>query len=191
LSEVSEYEPLVAAARAVIARSGYETLKVEQVLRETGLSTRAFYRCFETKEDLVFAVLEDDVNVLVGRLRRACDGVSDPAEAVERWIEAFVGAAYDPATYGAQRFSSRQFVALAAERPAGACRLVDDVVATLASVLERTEVERPDEVAYGILQMCRAMQFDGVLGDHRPAYADAVAVVSRFARAVLVAEPQR
>ena len=54
---VPELDGLLAAARDVLAERGYDGLRVEDVLREAGLSTRAFYRHFSGKADCALAAV--------------------------------------------------------------------------------------------------------------------------------------
>jgi AcrR family transcriptional regulator len=57
-------ERLVAAARALFARDGVEA-SVEDITREAGVGMGTLYRHFQTKDELIDAVLEDALSDLV------------------------------------------------------------------------------------------------------------------------------
>jgi AcrR family transcriptional regulator len=55
---------LMAAAAAVIAERGYAGTSVGHICRQARISRRTFYDLFESREDCLFAVLEDAVRVI-------------------------------------------------------------------------------------------------------------------------------
>ena len=67
---VDEVELLLTAAEAVLATSGYEGLRVDDVLAEAGLSTRAFYRHLRGKSELFLALFDREAARAGERLRR-------------------------------------------------------------------------------------------------------------------------
>ena len=84
------------AALRVMSRNGYAALSVSEVLAEAGLSTRSFYRHFESKEAVVQAALDREVDAVVATLRRAVDGSGGPRQALEAWIDTMVDTFFDP-----------------------------------------------------------------------------------------------
>ena len=48
-----EIEMIVHAALAVMERNGYQDAAVAEILSEAGLSTRSFYRHFQSKDELL------------------------------------------------------------------------------------------------------------------------------------------
>ncbi|MGE0881783.1 MAG: TetR/AcrR family transcriptional regulator [Acidimicrobiia bacterium] len=56
-----ERERLLAAAWRLLERTGFENVKVQSVARSAGLSIRAFYRHFASKDELLAALLEEEV----------------------------------------------------------------------------------------------------------------------------------
>ncbi|MBW0107937.1 TetR/AcrR family transcriptional regulator [Pseudonocardia sp. KRD-182] len=84
---------IVEAAARCFARQGFHATTVQDVLRESGLSTGAVYRYFRSKGDLVSAVAEQSVAAAVPRLAEVllADPVPAPADAI-----AGVVAAIDP-----------------------------------------------------------------------------------------------
>jgi AcrR family transcriptional regulator len=91
----AEVRTLVDAAVAVLRRGGAEQLTVAEVLREAGLSTRAFYRHFTSKDELVLAVYEQDATASHDRLRQAMADAASPRAAFELWVDETLALAFD------------------------------------------------------------------------------------------------
>jgi AcrR family transcriptional regulator len=95
------YEPgeervrILTAALDGLRRNGGQEITVADILREAGLSTRAFYRHFETKEDVIRALYQRDAESFGAHLRRKVQAAGDPREALETWITETLGLAYD------------------------------------------------------------------------------------------------
>jgi len=94
------YEPdaernrILASALEVLQRSGGEEATVADILDESGLSTRAFYRHFETKEDVIRALYRRDSESFGKHLRRRIAG-APPRKGLELWMNEALGLAYD------------------------------------------------------------------------------------------------
>src|SRR5580693_845135 len=52
---------LTAAARKVFARGGFELVRVEDIAAAAGKTRGAFYANFKDKEDVFFAIFEEDL----------------------------------------------------------------------------------------------------------------------------------
>src|SRR5438309_9120131 len=70
-------------------------LSVAAVLERAQLSTRAFYRHFESKDHLVAAVFLEMTRDEVGRLKKRMSEATDPVEAVAAWIDGRLDLAFD------------------------------------------------------------------------------------------------
>ncbi|MFI5041661.1 MAG: TetR/AcrR family transcriptional regulator [Acidimicrobiales bacterium] len=92
----SERRMVLDAALEVLARNGYVDAGVNDVLTASGVSTRALYRHFPTKDDLMVALYVRDGEVSAQLLRRAVDAAPDPSAAVVAWIDAFLDVFYAP-----------------------------------------------------------------------------------------------
>lgn len=75
---------LLASAREVVAREGYEGASVDRIAEEAGFSKGAFYSNFSSKEEIILELLEThslqdvkDISVLLA-------GVKDPFEMIDR-----------------------------------------------------------------------------------------------------------
>jgi AcrR family transcriptional regulator len=84
-------ERLVATARELFGRQGYDATSIEAILRETGVARGALYHHFTDKRALFDAVL-DDVMVDIARIvMEAAREHDDPVESLRagfgRWLE--------------------------------------------------------------------------------------------------------
>lgn len=61
---------LLEAARSVFARDGFEAARLEDIAKESGHTRGAFYANFDTKEELFFALLEQQANERIQDLSR-------------------------------------------------------------------------------------------------------------------------
>src|SRR5688572_9438746 len=83
----AEVQALVDAGLEVLARRGEAKLTVAEVLSEAHLSTRAFYRHFRSRDELVLAVYEHESERTGDRLAERVAAAPDPAAAVRVWID--------------------------------------------------------------------------------------------------------
>jgi AcrR family transcriptional regulator len=78
---------LLDAASKILREEGVRSLNIAQVLNRAQLSTRAFYRHFDSKDALVSAVFLDMARTETRRLKRKMAAAADPTEAVVAWID--------------------------------------------------------------------------------------------------------
>ena len=86
---------IVAAASKSVREQGVRGLSVAAVLDRAQLSTRAFYRHFKSKDQLVAAVCVEMARVEVLRLRGKMEAAATPVEAVAAWIDGRLDLAFD------------------------------------------------------------------------------------------------
>jgi AcrR family transcriptional regulator len=85
---------------------GVRGLSVAAVLERAQLSTRAFYRHFESKDQLVAAVFLDLARLETQRLRAKMADTADPVEAVVAWVDGRLELAFGENTeFGHRRLS--------------------------------------------------------------------------------------
>ncbi len=87
-------EAILEAALAIAQEDGLGALCVAQVLARTQLSTRAFYRHFDSKEKLVAAMFLETARVEMERLKAEMAD-QGPVGAVASWIEGRLDLAFD------------------------------------------------------------------------------------------------
>src|SRR5246127_4962192 len=86
---------IVAAASKSVREQGVRGLNVATVLEQAHLSTRAFYRHFESKDQLVAAVFGEITRAEVLRLREKMAAAATPVAAVAAWIDGRLEIAFD------------------------------------------------------------------------------------------------
>jgi AcrR family transcriptional regulator len=71
-------------------------IPVAAILQRAGVSTRAFYRHFESKDELFLAMLRQESDALAGRLDRIVDEMPGaPADQLKAWIGHMFGWMHD------------------------------------------------------------------------------------------------
>jgi AcrR family transcriptional regulator len=85
---------ILAAATEVVRSEGVQALSVARVLTMTRLGTRAFYRHFESKDQLVAAVFLEMAGAEVARLEQRMSD-ADPVRAVTAWIDGRLDLAFN------------------------------------------------------------------------------------------------
>src|SRR3990172_143290 len=80
---------LMEAARRLFTRSGYERTTVDEVAREAGYSKGAYYFHFASKEDVLFALVNEWVEHRSRQLEAAGD-TNAPQVALTVLLEAFL-----------------------------------------------------------------------------------------------------
>jgi AcrR family transcriptional regulator len=86
---------IVAAALESLREQGVRGLSVAAVLDRAELSTRAFYRHFESKDQVVAAAFLEMAHAEKRRLQRKMTKAGNPVEAVAAWIDGRLDLAFD------------------------------------------------------------------------------------------------
>ncbi|MGB6511830.1 MAG: helix-turn-helix domain-containing protein, partial [Mycobacterium sp.] len=86
---------IVVAASKSVREQGVRGLSIAAVLDRAQLSTRAFYRHFESKDQLVAAVFLEMALLEMRRLKRKMSNAVTPVEAVAAWIDGRLDLAFD------------------------------------------------------------------------------------------------
>jgi AcrR family transcriptional regulator len=188
---VDEVEQLLTAAEAVLARGGYAGLRVDDVLDEAGLSTRAFYRHFRGKSDLFLALFDREAALAGERLRRKVAAAGSPAEKVEAWVGATLALAYDARLARRTRVFLVERQVIAAEFPDDVIRCVRRQLAPLEAAIDEGRssgafpAAEPERDALAIHHLCSGLMTDKLLGTGALGRDNAVALATRFALATL------
>ncbi|HEX4244594.1 MAG TPA: TetR/AcrR family transcriptional regulator [Acidimicrobiales bacterium] len=91
-----DVDRIIEAAYRVVERMGKVDPRLRDILDEAGLSTEAFYRHFESKDELLLVLLADGRHRLAGYLAHRMDKADDPLGRVRAWIEGVLAQAVDP-----------------------------------------------------------------------------------------------
>ena len=127
----AEVELLIAATWAVTARTGSFEPSVREILQEAGISTKAFYRHFPSKDELLLVALEAGSLELVAFIEERMAGFEQPLDRIGGWIEGFLqhvalreaAPRYIPSTLGVGRLATLHpdhFDRCPVDRPPGA-----------------------------------------------------------------------
>jgi AcrR family transcriptional regulator len=86
---------ILSAAAEIVREEGVGALGIAQVLSRSQLSTRAFYRHFDSKDQLVSALFLEMARVEMLRLRQLMAAAPDPVRAVAAWIDGRLDLAFN------------------------------------------------------------------------------------------------
>jgi AcrR family transcriptional regulator len=85
---------LLRAARAVFARDGFEHARIEEIASKAGKTRGAFYDNFNDKEDVFFAIFEENINRNMAELKPLLAGLTQQerrVEALEKFLSELAG----------------------------------------------------------------------------------------------------
>jgi AcrR family transcriptional regulator len=146
----AEVSTLVAAGLRVLARRGAEGLTVADVLAEAGLSTRAFYRHFASKAELILAVYERDAEATQAEVGAQVESAPTPQAAVAAWVDAVLALGFEPRRARRTRVLAAEGARLQAEFPTEFAAIEAGLVAPLAEALRRVPTAEPERDAWSV-----------------------------------------
>src|SRR5829696_105967 len=88
---------LLRVARELFAKRGYADVGTEQIVRAAHVTRGALYHHFEDKRALFRAVHEQVADDLLATIAARIAGITDPWDALETGVRAFLDACTDPA----------------------------------------------------------------------------------------------
>ena len=136
-----EVEQLLRAAiRVMSRRSG--VLTVADVLEEAGLSTRAFYRHFASRDELVLAVYESEQQRSVARLVDAVAAAPGSRDAVAAWIDEHLALGFDSRRAARTRVLAAEGARLRVEFPEHVETTLVALLAPLVDAIRRGIADR-------------------------------------------------
>jgi AcrR family transcriptional regulator len=90
-----ELRLLLNAALVVMERNGYTDAAVADILREADLSTRSFYRHFESKDQLLCALFRREADASAARLWAKVRAVAGPRQALDAYVDEILSFGHD------------------------------------------------------------------------------------------------
>lgn len=186
-----EVARLLQAAERVLARRGYAGLRIDDVLAEAGLSTRAFYRHFRGRSELFLALFEHESARAMERLARKVESHADPEDRVRGWIEANLALAFDARLASRTRLFLLERAEMAREFRDEVRRCVRSVLAPLEQAIAdgrdagQFPAADPSRDALAIHHLCAGLLQDELLGLGEVVRGDALALATRFALGTL------
>lgn len=147
---VEEIQDIVDATYRVIQRTEGLDPTLRDILKESRLSTQAFYKHFRSKDELFLLLLDDGRRRLVGYLTHRMEKATTPAGRIRAWIEGVMAQAAN--TEAAAR--TRPFLAnrdrLAEQFPTEQQASVDLLVDLLAGAMTTSGARRDAEAIYDV-----------------------------------------
>ncbi len=125
-----EVERILTAAVRVMERVAPEPPRVSDIVAEAGSSNKAFYRYFAGKDELILAVMERGVAIVVSYLRHQMAKESGPAEKIACWVEGTLAQLADPHLISMSRAAAGQMSTAGNARTAG-----DEIMQPLRDLL--------------------------------------------------------
>jgi AcrR family transcriptional regulator len=86
---------IIDAAYRCLSEPHSGPIPVAAILQRAGVSTRAFYRHFESKDELFLALLRQESDALADRLDRIAEDDGDPVSQLKAWISGMFGWMHD------------------------------------------------------------------------------------------------
>jgi AcrR family transcriptional regulator len=179
-----EKRALIEAGLVVLRRTGSDGCTVADVLAEAGLSTRAFYRHFASKDELVLAIYERDAVASRARLASRLAAAPSGRGAVEIWIDENLALGFDARRARRTRPLAKEGLHLQAEFPGEFARIVAGLIDPLANALRRAGSSDPERDARSIQAITWDLVTEKLAGGSLTREA-AKAHVMRFCAAVV------
>jgi AcrR family transcriptional regulator len=98
-----EIQRVLEATYDLIEQTGNVDPSLRDILAASNLSTQAFYRYFQSKDELFLLLLDDGRRRLVGSLERRMNKATTAADRVRAWIEGVLAQASDTRAAGRTR----------------------------------------------------------------------------------------
>ena len=80
----------------MLRRNGYANAGITDILGEAKLGTRAFYRHFDSKDELLVSMFTDNATATASRLAERVDAAGSPLDRLQAWIDAILALGDDP-----------------------------------------------------------------------------------------------
>ena len=125
----AEVERILAATITVMQRAAPDEARVNDIIAEAGSSKKAFYKYFSSKDELMLAVLERGVTIIVSYLEHQMAKAAHPVEQIACWIEGALAQVADPHLMAMSRAVHDQLSASVRGAPA------DDIMTPMRDLL--------------------------------------------------------
>jgi AcrR family transcriptional regulator len=96
LPSEQERRVILDATLRVLERRGFDRANLDEVLSEASLSTRAFYRHYSSKDELLVALYRQESMKLGARLARVVEEAHTPVDALGAWVDEVLAIGYEP-----------------------------------------------------------------------------------------------
>ena len=182
---VDEARRLSLAGVAEMTEKSSVEPRVCDIVRRAGLSNKAFYRHFKSKDELLFAVLAANMRTLARELEEQLTLDMPPLERVRAWVWGVLEQALDPARSAAHRpllvHQGRLLDSLGAELWTHVARLIGLLQGAIAEARESGEIPEtidPEREGEAIFHLAMGWMQGRVVGRMTPSREDAERVVA-------------
>jgi AcrR family transcriptional regulator len=150
---MARLERLLDAVRELTNEAEDASFTVAEVAARAGVSLKSLYRSFESKDDLLLALLEEESRTGAGMLRTALDRSASPDERLERYVRALFKLAR--AAPGYANVLVREYRRLGVERPvelaAALAPFLDLLEPEIAAASPVPDAKRNAEITFAVL----------------------------------------
>jgi AcrR family transcriptional regulator len=166
-----EVRRLIDAGYTVMRRTGNLDPRVNDIVREAGLSNQAFYRHFSGKDELLVAILDDGRQQLVAYLEHRMSRAATPEGRVRAWVEGVMEQARNPAAADNTRPFAIYSARLADRFPEEVARSRELVIRPLREAIAELggDPQRDADAVYHLVLGCMN---DALVARRRPSKAD-------------------
>lgn len=173
-----EVERILAAAVRVMERVAPEPPRVSDIVAEAASSNKAFYRYFAGKDELILAVMERGVAIVVSYLQHQMAKESAPRDKIARWIEGTLAQVAEPDLIRKSRAAAGQMSSGTNWRTVDQAmmRPLRDLLVEPVAALGSSDVERDVEAVFCCTAATMRRYMDSAI---RPG-SDDIAHVVRF-----------
>ena len=171
-----EVERILAAAVRVMERVAPEPPRVSDIVAEAGSSNKAFYRYFAGKDELILAVMERGVGIVVSYLQHQMAKERQPQDKIARWIEGTLAQVAEPHLISKSRAAAGQMSADWRAVDQEMLRPLRDLLVEPVAALGSNDVERDVEAVF----CCTAATMRRYVGSANRPGPDDIAHVVRF-----------
>jgi AcrR family transcriptional regulator len=173
-----EVERILAAAVRVMERVAPEPPRVSDIVAEAGSSNKAFYRYFAGKDELIMAVMERGVAIVVSYLQHQMAKEATPQGKIARWIEGTLAQVAQPDLIKKSRAAAGQMSTGTNWRTVDQEMMwpLRDLLTEPVAALGSTDVERDVEAVF----CCTAATLRRYMGSADRPGPDDIAHVVRF-----------
>lgn len=141
---------IIAAAREVLVDKGYAGLTLGEVGEKAKVARTSIYDYFVSKDDVLLAVLEEDIPLWEQAVQKGIVGASTPRERVASFIESLIGVAADGGMELAAVLRQSNLSKFVMKSLA---EMVQDLIAPLVDALKDLGHDDPDVMAMMVLRV--------------------------------------
>jgi len=77
---------ILKAAITIFARKGFYQAKVSEIARQAGIADGTIYLYFPSKDDILIAIFEEEMENIIALFQKAMEGKTDPVEKLKTFI---------------------------------------------------------------------------------------------------------